>query len=76
VVEKIQIEGSTFLSGGLFLGVDQLMTSQEPNNIRTVLLFTDGEPTDGICEEDALVRELKQRVRECLTFFLSSPFLC
>jgi len=47
VAQRISISGCTNLSGGLFTGIDQLLTSKKPKNLKSVLLFTDGDANEG-----------------------------
>jgi len=67
IASKIKIEGATFLSGGLFEGIKQFKKSREEmDNTRTgaLLLFTDGEPTNGITEEGALAAETRKQLAQ------------
>jgi hypothetical protein len=47
-VAQIEVDGATFLSGGLMTGIDQLYLCTRADSVKSLMLFTDGEPTSGI----------------------------
>lgn len=53
-VRAIEVNGATFLSGGLMSGIAQLRLCNRPESVKSVMLFTDGEPTSGIKEPQEL----------------------
>ncbi|WP_167481664.1 anti-sigma factor antagonist [Leptospira montravelensis] len=55
-IRNIQVATSTNLSGGWLSALKSLSLSKIPNSYKRVLLLTDGNPTSGIKERDALVK--------------------
>ncbi|PJZ38634.1 VWA domain-containing protein [Leptospira levettii] len=54
-IRNIQVATSTNLSGGWLSALKSLTQSKIPNAYKRVLLLTDGNPTSGLKEKDALV---------------------
>ncbi|MCW7488351.1 VWA domain-containing protein [Leptospira meyeri] len=55
-IRNIQVATSTNLSGGWLSALKSLTQSKIPNAYKRVLLLTDGNPTSGIKEKEALVK--------------------
>ncbi|TGL86945.1 VWA domain-containing protein [Leptospira congkakensis] len=55
-IRNIQVATSTNLSGGWLSALKGLSQSKIPNAYKRVLLLTDGNPTSGIKEKEALVK--------------------
>ncbi|TGK81834.1 VWA domain-containing protein [Leptospira noumeaensis] len=55
-IRNIQVATSTNLSGGWLSALKNLNQSKIPNAYKRVLLLTDGNPTSGIKEKEALVK--------------------
>jgi uncharacterized protein YegL len=52
----------TNLSGGLFLGLDEVKRRVEPNPVCSVLLLTDGQATDGITDAAELAAAVRAQL--------------
>jgi Ca-activated chloride channel homolog len=66
-VDAIEDEGATHLSGGLEAGIRALEPTGEGFRSRRVILLSDGEPTDGITEEQPLWRLADDARRQGIT---------
>lgn len=79
-VEKIAARGSTNISAGLELAVEvvaKTSPTKEEDRLSLVMLLSDGQPTDGICDAKEL-RELLQKklatIPNCKTLVYSFGF--
>lgn len=62
-LRNIQVATSTNLSGGYLSSLKTLHTGQVPDSFKRVLLLTDGNPTSGIRDKEALVQIAKDHLK-------------
>jgi len=60
VVTRLKDGSSTNLSGGLFMGMEQVISRKKPNEIASVLLFTDGLANVGLQRTGDIVPALEK----------------
>lgn len=63
VINELNIMGMTNLHGGISEAFHLLQRTATPNTINKLMLFSDGDPTEGIVEPSAIL-ELVQEVRK------------
>ncbi|KAL9647647.1 hypothetical protein ABK040_015137 [Willaertia magna] len=61
-IEAIRAGSCTNLSGGLFAGLDIIANRQKPNEITSVLLFTDGLANEGITTTTEIVQKMEKYI--------------
>lgn len=54
-IRSINVNGSTNLSGGLFMALQEMKMIDKPNQVRSIFLLTDGMANRGITDTDGLV---------------------
>jgi Mg-chelatase subunit ChlD len=64
VVKALDADGGTFLSGGLFGGLDELNKRTNPRDVSALLIFTDGQASEGICDFDEMVAATESRAKQ------------
>eukprot|EP01125_Pyxidicula_operculata_P019302 TRINITY_DN698_c1_g3_i2.p1 TRINITY_DN698_c1_g3~~TRINITY_DN698_c1_g3_i2.p1 ORF type:complete len:1226 (-),score=381.44 TRINITY_DN698_c1_g3_i2:32-3709(-) len=69
VIDKITISGCTNLSDGLFDGIKLINGSNNLDNIKSVLLLTDGQPTGGVMEPNELGKQCAEKLAPISTKF-------
>jgi len=62
-ISKIHTQGSTNLSAGVFDAIDLLNNRKNPNDVSSILLFTDGEANLGITKSPELCKEIKKKIK-------------
>lgn len=70
-INRIVPGNTTNLYDGLALGAQQVLSSREPGRVERLVVFTDGDPTAGIKDYNALV----QHVGEIKSRGITSTFL-
>jgi Mg-chelatase subunit ChlD len=64
VVSQLRASGGTFLSGGLFAGFDELDARTTPSEVSSLLIFTDGQATNGIKNPTELATQIEKRIQQ------------
>lgn len=73
----IQARGGTNLADGLFRGMQECSERPQPNDIASVLLFTDGQANTGITDQNTIVELMKTNGwKNASAYVHSSPFNC
>jgi Ca-activated chloride channel family protein len=66
-VDKIEVRGSTNLSGGMLEGYNQVKKNFKSGQVNRVLLISDGLANVGVTDPSAIQRNARERSREGIT---------